>query len=381
MPDLIVPPLTAPRPVSLGDVLIYLCDPWGYRLAQVVDFESVTIGDALNSVGNLEIVLPYTFDLSLVREGGVVEVWIAPDAGLAPLLECVGFIMRQPVTYTRGGAKFVKIGGPDLDAMLGWRIHTSLTAQSGRADNLIKWYADQNLGAVAGASRSLYNAYGFTVEPDRSYAASVDQESQTRPILDYMSDLTNKAAQTSTGAVKLFWQVVPTQLNPLRVQLRVKRDLWGVDRSLATGSNPVVLYPGRGLSDVVVQADAEGEQTAVYYVYDGGTVGGPVTSNRVNIWPGSRREGVFTYNATAVANTAADAARIELNARKRVYRVQGEVQQVPGRLYGLDYRLGDWMTLAADSDGVTASTVRVDGRTITVQGRAKSVKIKTEYLT
>ena len=380
MPDLIVPPLTAPRPVSLGDVLIYLCDPWGYRLAQVVDFESVTIGDALNSVGNFEIVLPYTFDLSLVREGGVVEVWIAPDAGLAPLLECVGFIMRQPVTYTRGGAKFVKIGGPDLDAMLGWRIHTSLTAQSGRADNLIKWYADQNLGAVAGASRSLSSAYGFTVEPDRSYAASVDQESQTRPILDYMSDLTNKAAQTSTGAVKLFWQVVPTQLNPLRVQLRVKRDLWGVDRSLATGSNPVVLYPGRGLSDVVVQADAEGEQTAVYYVYDGGTVGGPVTSNRVNIWPGSRREGVFTYNATSAANTAADAARIELNARKRVYRVQGEVQQVPGRLYGLDYRLGDWMTLAADSDGVTASTVRVDGRTITVQQRSKSVKVKTEYL-
>jgi hypothetical protein len=358
---------------------IYLTDIYTRRLALVRRFESLTYSKSLNGVGEFELTLPSNFDTSLIREGGCIEIHRTHDKRLAPRLDFVGFILSQPKYFVTGGGRFIKVGGADVNHILTWREQVGYTSTSellNEVDDNMRYFADVNIGLGAAAGRSLTPTYGATVEPDRSVAKVMYMQVNRRPLLDYLGDLARQSSENSYKRLKLFYGMVVTQVNPLKVQFQVRPNLWGMDRTM-NSSLPVVLRAQRGLKGVVLENDATDEKTAIYVEYNSGTLASPVTNEtRLNTWPGGRREGYLNVNDTGDATIAADAARVELRARRRVYRVRGEIEQRRGMAYG-DYSLGDHVTLAADG---VFSTVRVDSVAVTVASGAESVNVKYEYL-
>lgn len=358
---------------------IYLTDITTRRLALVRRFESLTYSKRLNGVGEFELTLPGNFNTSLIREGGLIEIHRAHDKSLEPHVEYVGFILSQPRYFTRGGGKYVKVGGADLNHMLTWREQVGYTATAellNEADDNMRYFFDVNLGLGAAADRSLVNAYGITREPDRHWAQAMYMSVNRRPLLDYMGELAKQSAENNNKRIKLFYGMVVTQLNPLKVQFQVRPHLWGVDHTIK-GSLPVILRPWRGLRDTILENDAKDEKTAIYIEYNAGTLATPVTNDaRLETWSGGRREGYININSTSDASVAADAGRIELRAQRRVYRVRGEVEQRRGMAYG-DYHMGDHISLAADD---VLSSARVDSVTVTVAGGGEQVSVKYEYV-
>lgn len=358
---------------------VYLTDITTRRIAVVRRFESLTYSRVLNGVGEFELTLASDFDTSLLREGGLVEVHRAYDGASSPKLDFIGFILGEPEYFTANNNYFVKVKGPDLNHMLTWREqvgYTIVAEVNGAVDNNMRFFVDQNLGLAAATGRSLVNDYSFSVEPNRSWANNMYVQVDRRPLLDYLGGLAKQSAENSTKRVKLFYGVVPTGLNPLKVQFQVRPYLWGVDRT-ATGSLPVVLRPGRGLRNVVIERDATDEKTAIYVEYNNGTIASPITNDaRLYTSPAGRREGYLNVNDTGDASVAADAARVALRDQRRIYRVRGEVEQVRGAALG-DYALGDHISLAARG---ILSTVRVDSYSVTVANGGDGVAVKYEYV-
>lgn len=367
---------TTPPPVE-----VYLCDPYGHLLTVISRFESLSFSNRLNSVGEFEMILPADFDLNLIQNGNIVDVWIAPEAGMTVRREFTGFIQGDEQTFIADGVKLVKVTGRDMNDILETRVNIEDASRTDFPDNIIRFIVGRNAGQAGGLSRSFYNQLHFDAEPRQSWGRAITLDASLGQSLgSVVNSVAKRVAEDAVYPLRLYYGVVVDGFNPLKAQFRVRQKQWGVDRSYATGARPCVLRPGQGLEDIDIVTEASEEANVILYksASSGAVISEveAVSSTRATQGIGIRREKFFNGGNLSNAN-AAIAARTTLRVNRRTERINAKIVQQPGAIYGKDYKLGDRVTFM--TDGIMTDVI-IDGISRTFAGGEARLDVKYEIV-
>ena len=344
-----------------------LGDPFGVPLAEIATYGTPDAsgggGAALNvvyncapgAVGVLETTLPLSFDPTLLLEDGRIGVWRAIN-GRAPYLDNGAIFL---VRYLDIGPQSIFVRAFHVSSLLDRRIiayaagSDFCTKAAGPADDTIKTFVNENmLAGISGANRDGVETYAdvsayLTKQVNLSQGASIAISASRRNLLD---TCTNLAQSSATAGVYLTFEVyAPTEGT---LELRTYATQRGVDRRVgnAGGLPPVILSRLRGnltndhlVTDFTqvksfVVAGGQGEQTERL-------IGTAFDSVRASTSPFGRNE-VFR-DATNVSAQAAvdDESDSLLRAARPVIYVTGNLVETPALTRGIDYDLGDVLTV------------------------------------
>jgi hypothetical protein len=351
---------------------VWLDDARGNRLALLDRLVDLSWVRAVNQVGWFTVKLPGDFDRSLLGVDHLVEIWRGVDEGTLRL-ELVGFC-RNFVYSEQGGVDVIQVGGPDSVDLLRRRIvaYAAGSAQAEKtadyADDLIKDVARENLGSSATDTARDLSSYGFTVAADLAAGATVSKSFAYRNVLDVCKDLATISQEAGTD---LYFDVVPgyASSGTLTFELRTYTGQRGTDRT-ADGGNP--LYFGRTWGNMANMVYQELYDNEVTYVYAGGQGEGDgrnieqvydTPRMTASVW--NRCEDFAdARNEETDAGVQAAGNRL-LEDRKPRTLFSGDILDMPGSQYGLDWYFGDRVTceyVGKQFDGaVNAITITLDG--------------------
>ena len=152
---------------------LWLDDQFGNRLEILEDIISFDVVRVANSIGVCQVVLPGTFDLSLINIDYMIEIWRAPAFG-ANQLVTVFFIRKIIYEEDTKGNDIIVLEGMDANDLLNRRIiaysaGTSETSKSDFGDDMLKEIVAENLGASATDSDRDISSLQFAIAGDVSH--------------------------------------------------------------------------------------------------------------------------------------------------------------------------------------------------------------------
>lgn len=366
--------------------LLYVYNPIGELLTIITDgqFISLSYGLKENEPGVMELVLPPTFDTTLLMVDGIIEIYRSVDGGTLMLEGDTAWFIRKPAWFSdSGGTESVNIRAYSACDIMGRRIvayyaGTSYTEKiSIRWDNLLREIARENYGSLAtDAARNL--SPWFSIEPDLSEGTTITRAIAWREVLKAMQDIVE---QVKSSGVYASFDVVRTA--PATFEFRVFIGARGIDHS-ASSVNPVIVSKERhNLSQPNLEFNWEGEHN---FIYGLGTGQGSdrvlqtaQDDSRIAISPFNRQE----FNRDARHAEVAASVLAEANTALEEFRPKviftGTVTQTVGSLYGIHWSWGDIVT--AEYRGFSfdchleAVTVFIDSNgTEVAEGQLRSVQ-------
>lgn len=334
---------------------VYLATPVGQRIA-VLTFTNLTYTLAVNTVSTLKITLPASFSDTLIQVDSRIEVWRAVDGG-SEYLEADKIWLVQIIDRTLGvHAHTVVTCVCPVDLLrrriVAYSAGTAYTNKTGRADDLIKAFARENLTSgmnstdrdVVGAAN--IGAY-FTVEGDVGQGAALSIASTRDTVLDVCRKL---CAASATAGIYLAFDVI---WDGAGVALRTYRDQRGVDHRAGEGIDPIILSPDFGnMADVRMIEDYSAEATVV--IAGGQGVGASRTIAtasdplRQGASPFGHREVFAQANTSDTSTQVADVADARLRAGRPQRSITGRISETPGTRYGVHWGYGDRVTVQVD---------------------------------
>ena len=338
----------------MSETWLRIADPFGVDLLEYGDFVSLSYARSLNDFSPLRLALPTSFDRTLLRKDGRIQVWRqATDGPITLDTETVWFIRRWRDTSSQDGTKLLEVTAYSASYLLASRIiaYTAGSAQAVKAapaDNMMKAIVRENLGASAGAGRNI-SAY-LSVQADLSLGVSLSKAFSRRNVLTVLQDISEQAA--TAGTPVYFDIVAPT---PTTLEFRTYATVRGTDRGLSSAS-PLILSEDRGsLSGVELDDDATEEVTYAYGRGDGiqenAVIATASDAARIGSSPFGRRERLQdagnTVSATVVLAYAQKA--LEEGLPRRTFRAA--IVDTPSAAYGRHWFWGD--VVAAEHDGIT----------------------------
>jgi hypothetical protein len=354
---------------------VWLADDAGNRFQLVDTFEYLTWARTLNTVGAFAIRFAAAqFTRSWFALNRRVEIWRQPQGGHKYLI-LVGF-MRYLERGMEGSNSYIVVGGPDALDLLSTRIidaysDTAGADKVGTADDVMKEYVRENLGASAASGRDI-TGDGFSVQADLSDGPAVQWAAARHNLLRVCRDLGEAAYQLSTP---IYFDIVhPT---PSTFEFRTYVNQRGMDRT--TGQpNAVTLSPeDETLANPVLVQDWTGEQTYIYAL--GQSTGGTraveeVSDNtRLNVAKFNRREGIADGRDYGTAAELQDLGRRQLRAMRPLRLFSGDIVDKDGNRLGLNWDFGDKISASYGGElydmMITSVGARFDGRGETVESR------------
>ncbi len=313
---------------------------------------NVVYNCAPGAVGVLEATLPLSFDVSLLLEDGRLGVWRAIN-GRAPYLDNGAIFLIRHLDI---GPQSILVRAFHANTLLDRRIiaysagSSYCTKAAAPADDLIKTFANENmLAGIVGADRDGVETYAdvsawLTKQANLSQGASIAISASRRNLLD---TCTNLAQASATAGVYLTFEVFAASETTL--ELRTYATQRGTDRRAGT-PNQVILSRLRGnlsndhlVTDYTqaksfVVAGGQGEETQRL-------IGTAFDATRAANSPFGRIE-VFR-DATNVSAQAAvdDEADSQLRQARPTIYVTGNLIETPSLTRGIDYDLGDILTV------------------------------------
>jgi hypothetical protein len=369
-------------------VLAYL--PWGASAdAAATGNIRTAIGwleytNVVNSVGSWRMGLPYPqFDASLARLDARLVVWRKP-AGGARYLDFAGFVRTDPVDfYQRGDELYMELRGVcgNFDLKRREIMAYSGTAganKSGPADDVMKEYVYENLGAGAAPDRNI-TAQGFTIQADLSQGTLIDRAASYQNLLDTLQKVS--ADSHSIEATSVYFGCVPLG-SGWYSEFRTRICQWGNDHRHPSGTfgvtgaqGPIVIGLDRqNLDNASLLQDRVDEATVVF-----GLGQGEGADRNIQIIFDNARRGASPRNWIEVsvnANNAATNAEVlgAAQARLRDGRPKrtfsGALVGTTATQYGMQWGFGDFLT------AIFAGTVldcRVDAVTVRIAGRDETI--------
>ena len=362
---------------GLPPIDIYLCDGYGRVLISVNRFEWLSFSMRQNATGEFELILPLGFNERLLRDTGIIDVWIAPDRSSWPHRLFTGFTLDEHQVFVAEGKKFARIVGKDVNYILESRVHVENAALIDYPDNTMRYVTGRNAGAGGGPGRA-WSHLNLTVEPRKSWGRAISQQAALGQGVDAITrGVAKKIAEDPFTPTRLYHGIIVSGFNPPTMQYVVRKNLWGVDRT--TGGSRVIFRPGFGLKDVSLVRESSDEANVIMYASSGSvaalTEAETVRGNRALSGLGARRESF--YNGSDQSDTdAALAARWQMRARRHRWRVLGTIVQDPSLMYDKHYRLGDQVAFQTDT---IVSTVRIDSVNYSIAGGERQIDVKHEY--
>ena len=327
----------------MSEIDVWMCDPIGTRVLPLVNFDRLTFTRAVNAVGELEIVLPGTFAHDLVRVDGQIQVWRDGrlDTETAWLIR-----VGKRTTDAQGVSKVILTGVSGVD-LLRRRIVRSPNPFTAAADNQMKAYVRENLGALATDTARQLPATLFTVATDTTAAPVTTQQVDWLNLLSVCQDIAKDSAELGTA---LFFDVVFLP-EPNLWEFRTYTGARGVDKSSTTGAPQTlsVEYGSIGAEELV--GDYRDEVTVVYV---GG--GGEGAQRAVGMVEDTSRSGRSVYGraeAFVSATSLAQPAELEGVGRPELQRGRpwrsyvADTISTSASQYGRDWNFGDIVTVYA----------------------------------
>jgi hypothetical protein len=352
---------------------VYLCDPFGTRLADASGFFSLKYTRVVNGIGTLTLELPGTYPTQyIINPDGRIEVWRRLDSGFE-YLECetVWLIKKvtqkinarglqttiveadTPLCILREPGRFVNYAGGSAQA------DKSAIA----ADDQIKAYVRENIGSSATATRNL-SAY-IDIANNLSQGQSIAKSAAWRDLLTTCKELADASTQAGTY---LAFDIVCA--SPSSMTFRTFTTQRGVDHRFPNGANPVLLSPDMGnLGEITLTVDYRDEVT---YALAGGKgddaarlTASAQDNARIGASPfGLRERFVNATNYDTTTGLSDEAAQEVRNGRPRTI-FQGRVLQTNDTQYGVHWAWGDFLTAQAFGQLIDC---RVEAISVTVDG-------------
>lgn len=334
---------------------VYLCDPTGVRLECLDYLTSIEYVLSVNAPGIASVLLPADFDRSKIRLDNIIEIWRGEIGALK--LDFCG-MLRLWAFGDADGVDYTELHAVGLNDLLARRIvedyaGSAQALMTDQTDDMIKAIATDQLGGDADAARDLTSVGGgFTVSANLADGQEITKAFAYRNVLELYQELAGISAQAGT---RVYFDIVPvvasTVTGALAFRLDTFTDWRGVDR---TDDSTHPAFVGREWGNLhnsrmefdytqevnhcLVLGQGEGESREVLWVTDTARAG-------ASIW--NRREG--TKNATHVdyGDTAALTAEgnAYLDEHKPAFRFSGEVIETPKFRYGINWGLGDLVTV------------------------------------
>jgi hypothetical protein len=337
---------------------LHLADPYGVRLATIVQFIDDGYGAALDYTlnvgqpGTLTFAVPASFDASLFLVDGRVGVWRSIN-GRPPTLdgEAIWLIRRRE--YTDDATRITAIHANHLlnRRIAAYAAGTSYTNKSATAaDNQIKTIVNENFGAsISSADRdgaetqADVNAY-LSVQTNLSLGASVAKAFTRRRIGEVVQELCE--ASTTAGTYLNTEIVAPTEST---LELRTYATQRGVDHR-ATSGQPVILSPARGnIENVRLVEDYMDEAT---FIIAGGQGEGAnrliataADTARMGLSPFGRIERFVDMSNVSDATQLQDEADAALRGARPRITLEGDLVETPATTRGIHFDLGDIVTV------------------------------------
>lgn len=303
--------------------------------------------------GWFELVLPGDFAIGQERRftDWRLVVWRTP-AGGREYLDFAGFVRRVERTYS-GGVSRITLSGPDYNEILARRIvaYAAGTAYSRKAtdnaDDLMKAFVRENLGALCVDTTRDISARGFSVQADLSAGTSLTKSAAWNRLDETLRELYESSRKAPATAA--FYGVVPLG-DGYDMEFRTRIGQWGQDHRYPNGADGAVIFSvERGNLDNVQQIyDASGEVNHVYGCGEG------QLENRIQVTVSdatriaasviNRREAAYENPGVAASASLTDEAQEELAAGAPVESFTADPLTVEGCEYGVHWNLGDRVT-------------------------------------
>jgi hypothetical protein len=325
----------------------------GAALTIPTDWISLRYARNVCGMGWFELALPGDFNIGQERRftDWRLVIWRTPEGG-REYLDFAGFVRRVERTYS-GGVSRITLSGPDYNEILARRIiaYAAGTAYTRKAatpaDDLMKEFVAENLGASCVDTTRDISAYGFSVQADLSAGTSLTKSAAWNRLDETLRALYESSRKTPTTST--FYGVVPLG-DGYDMEFRTRVGQWGQDHRYPDGPDGAVIFSvERGNLDNVRQVyDASGEVNQVYGCGEG------QLENRIQVTASdatrigasviNRREAAYENPGIALTASLTDEAQEELEAGAPAESFTGDLLTVEGCEYGAHWGLGDQVT-------------------------------------
>lgn len=345
-----------------------LADPFGQHLIEIANYASYdyVLNCAPGNVGVLELVLPRSFNTSLLMRDGRIGAWRSIN-GRAPYLDNGAIYLIDTIRYK---ATSTLVRAYHATSLIGRRIVAYAAGSSyaqkaaTAADDLIKTLWAENAGASIGSAdrdgaetQADISAY-VTTQANVSLGASIAKAMARRNLLAVFTELCE--ASTTAGTYLTFEIIAPSEDT---LQLRTYTTQRGVDRRASSGQ-PVILRDQAGvLEHAELTIDYHDEKTFVVAGGQGeGTarlIATALDTTRMAVSPFGRIETFADMSNVADSASLQDDADATLRYGRPVITFTGDLVQTPALTRGIQFDLGDMLT-AEDPQTHQQYDVRLD---------------------
>jgi hypothetical protein len=330
---------------------IDVATPQGVRIAQMDNFLALNYARTVNDYGVMTLDLDPNTDRSLFRKHGRLGIWRHPSGGgLGLEFDTVWLVNDVYRVLKSNGERLLRI---EAQSAL-WLItepgrivaYAAGSAQADKtatdADNMIKAFVRENMGALATDTARDWTAY-VTVAADESLGTHVDKACSRRALLTVCQEIADQSQQLG---YPLYFDIICPTYGTLEFRTWINQR--GADRR-AGSANPLILSPEMG-------AISEGEYHVSYkseasFVYAGGQgeealreIATASDTARIGSSPFGRREYFrdARQGATGDSLTAEAAAALYERRPRRLF--SGSLTDTEQVKYGRDWRWGDRIT-------------------------------------
>lgn len=358
-------------------------DPFGFGLDRVGQIVELRAARAVNSVGSATLVLPDKYLPSYWRKDMRFKFYRRSFGGRRYLLGNTIWLARR---FKKTG-KFWEIGLQDACSVLTRHIvaykqetthaeKTLLMGTADEADNLIKQFLRENMGALSLQDQDRNLGNHMYVEDNKNLGPVVEKTASYAEIFGTLTGLVNDAAELGT---KLYFDMflepnpLPNTIYPEILAFRVFKDYLGTDRATVAHFGPQF----NNLTDIELEWNYEDEYTAVY----AGGMGQGATrlvvlekdDVRIRQSPFGRRETFIDVNDVDVESVLSDEAKAKLHKNKPKVVLTAKAVDTPQLQFGRDYFYGDLVKASVDTFDFTPL---IDAFSVTYAGGKEELDIR-----
>jgi len=341
----------------------------GAALDITTDWISLRYARSVCGVGWFELVLPG--DFAIGQETRFLDwrlvVWRTPTGG-REYIDFAGFVRQVERTYS-GGQTVVRLSGPDYNDLLRRRIiaYFAGTAQARKsaaaADDHMKAFVRENLGASVVDTDRNVTAQGFTVEADLSAGTSLTKSGAWDQLEAVLRELYESSRRTPATAA--FYGIVPLG-SGYDMQFRTRIGQWGQDHRYPDGTDGAVVFAiERGnLDNVRAIYDAADEINYVYGVGEGQLENRlaveveDTTRQAASVL--NRRERSYENPGVALSASLTNESQKALEEGAPVESFAADLLSIEGCEYGVHWDFGDRVTTIWMGDNTDAHIAMVE---------------------
>lgn len=361
---------------------LWLTDDLGRRLQPpLTTWTALEWAMATNEVGWLTLTFADDRLRPLFRRNRRIYVWRQPEGGRMGLVR--SYFVRRVERGYNGANRYFKVGGPDSNDLLRTRVvaydeATTQDEKTGPADDLMKAYVADNLGADATDADRNITALGFSVEANASAGPSVDMSGARQQVLDVLQALANAAKVAGTRVV---FDVANNGSQDFIFRTYIGQR--GRDRRCGVAQRARLFSMEQGnISDPVLVEDATEEVTVVYGLGTGvegiREVAEVEDTARTGAARFNRREASLQASNLDDTETLTDVANAALHEGRPKTIFRANLLESPGARYQVDYGWGDLVTVAYENERYDCEVKAITGR---VERGVETLEVKLEDAT